>query len=141
MAEAINKSSHKEQLRVIMLDGITFGGFNIVDIKKLNEKTGLPVIVVIREEPDMKAIRKSLSRFDDSERRWSLIKKAGSIRRFEVRNKVLEGRKTIYYQKAGIDGYSSERIINLTAVNSVVPEPVRMAHIICSGVKNVRLRG
>ena len=50
-------------------------------------------------------------------------------------NKILKGRKIIYYQKAGIDEYASERIINLTAVNSLIPEPVRVAHIMCSALK------
>ena len=139
IAEAINNSSHKEQLRVIMLDGITFGGFNVVDIHKLNEKTGLPVIVVIRDKPDMKAIKKSLSKFHDSEKRWELIEKAGDVHRFEVKNKVLTGRKTIYYQRCGINEYMSEKIINLTSVNSVVPEPVRAAHLICSGFKERKI--
>ncbi len=135
IAKAINRSRHKEQLRIIMLDGITFGGFNIVDINKLYEKTKLPVIVVIRDKPDMKAIRKSLSKFKDSEKRWGLIEEAGEVRKFEVKNKVLKGRKTIYYQKAGIDEYTCESIINLTSVNSVIPEPVRVSHLICSGMK------
>lgn len=139
IAKAINRSKHKEQLRIIMLDGITFGGFNIADINRLYEKTKLPVIVVIKEKPDMKAIKKSLSRFKDSEKRWELIERAGSIREFEVKNKVLKGRKKIYYQNAGIDEYTCERIINLTAVNSVIPEPVRTAHLICNGLKGRRL--
>lgn len=140
IADAINASPHKKQLSVIMLDGITFGGFNIVDINKLYKKTELPVIVVIRDEPDMKAIKKSLLKFPDSERRWRLIEKAGEIRELEVKNKVLKGARTIYYQKSGIDEYACEKIINLTAVNSVVPEPIRVAHIICSGIKNATLR-
>ncbi len=140
IANAINASSHKSQLSVIMLDGITFGGFNIVDINELCEKTKLPVIVIIREKPDMKAIKKSLLKFTDSERRWRLIKRAGKIRGIEVKNKVLKGARTIYYQKAGVDEYACERIISLAAVNSVVPEPVRLAHIICSGIKDVILR-
>lgn len=138
IAEAINRSKHREQLRVIMLDGITFGGFNIVDIDMLHKKTGIPVIVVIREKPDLRAIHKSLSKFHDIEHRWQLIEKAGEIRKVDVKNKVLKGRRTIYYQKAGMEEYDAERIINLTAVNSVVPEPIRMAHIICSGIKNKR---
>jgi hypothetical protein len=136
ISDAINASSHKDQLSVIMLDGITFGGFNIVDIKRLREKTGIPVIVVIRDEPDMKAIKKALLKFPDSEKRWKLIEKAGEIRSLDVRNKVLKGTRTIYYQKAGLDEQACERIINLTAVNSAVPEPVRLAHIICSGIRN-----
>jgi hypothetical protein len=138
IAEAINKSKHKEQLRIIMLDGITFGGFNIVDIRKLHQKTRLPVIVVIREKPGMAAIKKCLSKFPDSKARWQLIEKAGKVRRLGVKNKVIKGMKTIYYQNAGIDTRTCERIIKLTSVNSVVPEPVRMAHIICSGLKGVK---
>jgi endonuclease V-like protein UPF0215 family len=140
IAETVNKSKHGEQLRIIMLDGITFGGFNIVDINSLYKKTGMPVIVVIRDNPDMAAIRKSLSKFADADERWNLIEKAGKIRKIEVKNKVLKGRRTMYYQHAGIEGHDCEKIINLTAVNSAVPEPVRMAHIICSGVKDAGIR-
>jgi len=135
IAKAVNSSKHREQLRLIMLDGITFGGFNIVDIEELHKKTRLPVIVVIRENPDMKSIEKSLSKFKDSERRWKLIKKAGRGKKMEVRNKVLKGRKTIYYQNRGIDDYTCEKIINLTAIHSVTPEPVRIAHLIASGFR------
>ncbi len=135
IAQAVSKSKHREQLRLIMLDGITFGGFNIVDIKKLYEKTGLPVMVIIREEPDLKSIEKSLLRFKDSGRRRELIRKAGKIKKAEVKNKVLKGRKTLFYQHVGIDAYECEKIINLTSIHSVTCEPVRIAHIIASGFK------
>ena len=36
LASMINSSPHCKQLRLIMLNGITLGGFNVVDIKKLN---------------------------------------------------------------------------------------------------------
>ena len=139
IADAVNESKHKEQLRIIMLDGITFGGFNVVDINALYEKTGLPVIVIIREKPNMHNIRKSLMKFTDAEERWKIIKKAGEIRKYEVRNRVLKGRKMLYYQTAGIDRYTSEKIINLTSLNSVVPEPLRVAHLICNGLKGVKI--
>ncbi len=135
LAKAVNSSKHREQLRLIMLDGITFGGFNIVDLDELHEKTKLPIIVIIREKPDMKSIEKSLSKFKDSGRRWNLIKKAGGVKKTEVRNKVLKGRKIIYYQKKGINDYTCEKIINLTAIHSVTPEPVRIAHLIASGFR------
>jgi endonuclease V-like protein UPF0215 family len=140
IAEAINKSRHKDQLRVMMLDGITFGGFNIVDIKELNKKTSLPVIAIISENPDIQAIKKSLLKFPDFKKRWRLIEAAGSINKLEVKNRVLKGRRMLYYQYAGIEKRDCENIINLTAVNSVIPEPLRTAHIICSGIKNIRLQ-
>ncbi|MGZ3798145.1 MAG: endonuclease dU, partial [Pseudobdellovibrionaceae bacterium] len=40
----INSSRHCKQLRVIMLNGITFAGFNVVNVKRLNFATDLPVI-------------------------------------------------------------------------------------------------
>jgi endonuclease V-like protein UPF0215 family len=135
LAKATNESRHREQLRLIMLDGITFGGFNIVDIGKLHEKTGLPVIVIIRQRPDMKSIEKSLSKFRDFGSRWELIKRAGEVKSFEVRNRVLKGRKAIYYQNRGLDDHTCEKIINLTAIHSVTPEPVRIAHLIASGFR------
>ena len=60
LIELINKSKFKSQLRCIFLDGIALGGFNIVDIKELNEKTKIPVIVVVRHKPDIGAIKKTL---------------------------------------------------------------------------------
>ena len=52
----ICESRNKAQLSVVMLDGISLGGFNIVDIQELSKQTSLPVIVVIRHEPDYKKI-------------------------------------------------------------------------------------
>jgi len=49
----ITSSPHYKQLRVIMLNGVTFAGFNIVNIKTLNAATKLPVITVTREKPDL----------------------------------------------------------------------------------------
>ena len=56
----IVKSPHFRQLRVIMLNGITFGGFNVVDIKALNELTALPVIVVSERKPNLAKIQLAL---------------------------------------------------------------------------------
>ena len=41
LADMINGSPHRHQLRLVMLNGVTFAGFNIVDIKKLYALTGL----------------------------------------------------------------------------------------------------
>jgi len=49
LSKMINSSKHKQQLKVIMLDGITLGGFNIVDIKKLYSEVKIPIIVINRK--------------------------------------------------------------------------------------------
>ena len=43
-----------------MLDGLAFGGFNLIDIQEVYEKTKLPVIVVVRDKPNLEEIKKAL---------------------------------------------------------------------------------
>lgn len=137
--ESIKKSNHYNQLRLIMLDGITFGGFNIADIERLSKETGLPVIVFINRKPDLKAIKKSLKRLEDSKERWKLLEKAGEIKSHEVRNSVLKERKEVFYQNYGISDAKTEEILDLTSVNSSTPEPVRIAHIFAHGLKDIKI--
>lgn len=60
IASMIIESPHRRQLRLVMLSGVTFGGFNLVDIKKLNSATGLPVLALTRNKPDLDAIHGAL---------------------------------------------------------------------------------
>lgn len=126
----IKNSKHYGQLRIIMLDGITYGGFNIVDIQELYRETGLPVIVVMRSYPDFERIKSALRHFSDGEVRWDIIKKAGEI------EKLVTGRNgtPVYIQKAGIGAKSAEKIIRLTSIRSSIPEPLRVAHLIATGI-------
>ena len=127
--DAVSRSKH-EDLRVIMLGGITFGGFNFVDIKKLNRETGLPVIVVVRRKTDMEKFRSAMKRVPDFEKRWKAVENAGEF--FEI---SLEGRgKSIYFQKAGLREEEARKIIKLTAKRGVIPEPLRIAHLIASAM-------
>jgi endonuclease V-like protein UPF0215 family len=60
IASMIKGSPHYKQLRVIMLNGVTIAGFNVVDIKRLNADTGLPVIAVTRDKPNFEEIHEAL---------------------------------------------------------------------------------
>ncbi len=130
LIEVINKSNHKEQLRVIMLDGITYAGFNVMDIEEIYKNTNLPVIVVMRDKPNFKKIRKALfNNFKDAEIRWRMIQKAGEIYKVAVRPA-----KYIYIQTKGIYLEDAINITRLSATRSLIPEPIRVAHIIARGV-------
>lgn len=120
----INKTKHKSQLQVIMLKGIALGGFNIVDIKRLNKKTKLPVIVVMRKKPNFLDIRKAIQNVNDHDKKWKLIKKAGKI------EKILN----LYVQSAGIEKDKIKDIINITCIHGNIPEPLRVAHLVASGI-------
>ncbi|MEM5875487.1 MAG: DUF99 family protein [Candidatus Aenigmatarchaeota archaeon] len=129
LTEMINKSGHKKQLKVIMLDGLTVGGFNVVDVEVLNKKTGLPVIVINRKYPDLKSIKSALIKhFDDWNIRWSIILKAGKIKKLGME------KFNIYYQNIGIGNEEAEEIITLSLKRAQIPEPLRIAHIIATGI-------
>lgn len=128
LVKLINSSRHKEQLKVVMFDGITLGGFNLVDIKELNEKTGLPVIVINRKKPDLKSVKKALKNFKDFEKRWKIVKKAGKIKSLKIRG------KRVYYQCKGLEDEEAEEIIKLSSTRSFIPEPLRVAHLIARAI-------
>ena len=47
----VTRSRHRGQIRVVMTDGLTLGGFNVIDGAEIFRRTGLPVISVTREAP------------------------------------------------------------------------------------------
>jgi uncharacterized protein len=128
IAFMINSSTHKRQLRLIMLNGITFGGFNIADIKKLHELTMLPVLALTRDKPDLNAIHKALRNLPQTEERWQMVFGAGQLH--EV---TCKGTK-LYLGLAGLTLTDAQKIVDLTAITSCFPEPLRVAHLIASGL-------
>jgi endonuclease V-like protein UPF0215 family len=130
MASMVINSPHCKQLRIIMLDGVTFAGFNVVDIRKLEAETGLPVIAVTREKPNFTEIREALRNLPDSEERWKAILNAGETIEVSTRNE----RERIYMQISGVHEEDAKKIVKLTATRSSIPEPLRVAHLVASGI-------
>lgn len=128
--EMINKSKFKSQLRCIFLDGIAVAGFNVIDVKKLSEKTKLPVIVVIRYYPDVEKIKKTLKNLK-MEKKIKLIEKAGEIHK--------AGK--IYVQLMNIDLEEAKKILEICSTRSYIPEPIRTAHLIGAGISMGESKG
>jgi len=122
------KARYKD-VRAIMLKGITIAGFNLVDIEKLNQDTGLPVVVVMRKIPDMSAIEKALTNLNFKTKRLEIIKKAGQIYEGKVQEK-----SDIFFQFKGIEEDDARELIRISSMHSNIPEPLRVSHIIATGV-------
>jgi len=130
IASMITSSPHYKQLRVIMLDGVTFAGFNIVDIKELNAITKLPIIAVTRDRPDLKGIQKALQHLSSPEKRWNAVMNAGEISEVNTREK---GEK-VYMEICGVLEEDARKILKLTSTRSSIPEALRVAHLVASGM-------
>ena len=126
--ESILNSRHKPQLKIIMLDGITVAGFNIIDLKELNEKTGLVVIAINRKIPDIKNVKNALKKFKNFKERWEKVKNAGKIRKCKLKGRF------VYYQCKGISNEEAEEIIRLSSTRGFIPEPLRVAHLIARAI-------
>ncbi len=130
IADMINRSKFKPQLQVIMLDGIAVGGFNVIDVQKLNKKTGLPVIVVMRDYPDLDKMKSVLKKIG-KEKKIKLLEKAGKIHRF----------CHIHIQKIGISLENATKMIKVCTTHSYIPEPIRVAHLIGGGIISGESKG
>lgn len=120
----ISSSRFKLQIAAIMLAGINFAGFNIVDVEKLHKKLKVPVVIVFRKKPNLKKINSALKVFRNSRKRISLIKKGGKIHSYN----------NIHFQCKGCKADVAKQLIKKTVVHSNMPEPARIAHIVASGV-------
>lgn len=130
IASMITRSPHYGQLRVIMLDGVTFAGFNVVNCPELFQMTGLPVIAITREKPDFDDIRNALKNLPFTEERWEAIKNADKIVGVTTRR----GESAIFMQVTGVEVSVARQVVKSTATRSNVPEALRVAHLIASGL-------
>lgn len=125
IAGVVRSSRFYPQLHAVLLQGIAFAGFNVVDLEALHRALDLPVIVVARRRPDLAAIRRALlDHVRGGAGKWRLIENAGPM-------EPLAG---LYVQRAGIDRAQTETLLKPLTFHSTVPEPLRTAHLIAGGI-------
>lgn len=134
IAEMIVKSPHMEQVRVIITNGLTFAGFNVVDITSLFDRSGIPVIAVADKKPDADEVKKALKNLSDWEKRWTSILNAGEMITVNTQRDL----NPLYVQIAGISKKDAVEIVVKSATRSRIPEPLRVAHLIASGLTHNR---
>ena len=126
--KALSRSRFLDQIRAVMIDGVTLAGFNVVDIGSLSERLDIPVITVTRDRPDMGSIRAALSKhFDDWEERLRAISGIPLVAMETDGN-------PIFISYVGTTEEEAARLVRNATVKGAVPEPIRMAHIIASGM-------
>lgn len=135
LIHTIKGSRFLEQARVIFIDGAALGGFNIVDLAELNTETGIPVISVSRDEPDLASIRAAMkAHLPDWKERMATIEKG-------VIYPVETDHNPIYVQAEGVDLQGVESYLKLFTIRGRIPEPIRISHIVSSGIVRGESRG
>lgn len=132
IAELVERSPFGEHAQVLLLGGITFAGFNVVDIHALRARLGLPVLVLARKKPRYRIIEETLlEKIPGGARKWALIEKAGPM-------EPCEG---LWVQRAGLELDAAAQVIGDLTIHGKLPEPVRIAHLVAGGFGDGISRG
>lgn len=121
----LSKSKFMAQVQVILVDGITLGGCNVVDLQQLNRELSIPAIGVMRRHPDLEKFRHVVHRLPESEKRWQKVLAAGPVHE-------LNG---FVFQVVGETPEVASRVLARLTDQGKVPEALRLAHLIGSAVK------
>ncbi|MFO0697000.1 MAG: DUF99 family protein [Polyangiales bacterium] len=132
IAELLERAGGAPHVRAILLRGITVAGFNVVDLEGLARATGRPVLTVMRRRPDLGAIREALlTKVPGGAAKWALVEAAPAI----------EPLGHVHVQRVGITPLEAERLLGSTTREGLVPEPLRVAHLVAGALVRGRSRG
>lgn len=112
-------------VKAILLDGASFGGFNMVDIDGLAQETGIACLSFTKGVPDLDAMHRALGNVPNAEGKRALL-----ARRRPETLRAADSSITISF--AGMNRDDALRTLALTTVRGHVPEPLRLAHMIAA---------
>lgn len=115
----------------VILAGVSFAGFNLIDAKAVFEEFEKPVIVVARTKPNNVAVKNALlQHFEDWKARWGVIEKLGPI--YEIVS--MPNEPPIYTEIIGANLNWASNLIRKLSTCCRIPEPVRVARLIARGL-------
>lgn len=125
LTRLVKQSKFGAHLQLVLLQGVALAGFNVIDVPRLHEALGVPVLVVARHAPRPQAMRRALlERIPGGARKWAMVERLGPM----------EPVGAVHVQRVGLSRAEAEAVIAATALNGSIPEPLRTAHLIAGGI-------
>jgi len=124
----------RKDVNVIFLNGCIISWFNVIDLKKVYEKVGLPLLCVTYEESE--GLEKYFKEyFKDWEERFDIYLRNGEREKIEIKTG-----KTVFTRSLGLEKDEVKRILDKFTLDGAIPEPLRVARLLANSVlKNFRL--
>jgi len=125
IARMVAGSKFHAQLNMVLTDGITVAGFNMIDIAALSESLQIPCVAVMRSLPNLEGFFDAMEHVDNKQQRVDVTEKAGEIYSL--------GR--FHFQVAGCPPEMAAEALERVTDNGDVPEALRLAHLIGAAVE------
>jgi endonuclease V-like protein UPF0215 family len=125
LVDLLARSKFLPQLHLVLLDGIAFGGFNVVDLPGLSAALSLPCLAVMRRPPDLAAVEAALRHLPRAGARLALLRRAGPIQRAGG----------FVFQVQGAEPADAAAALARLTDRGAVPEPLRLAHLVGAAVQ------
>ncbi len=137
--QLVRRTGGLDGLHAILLDGAVVGGFNVVDLDRIQRAFRVPVVAVTYAPPDFTKIRAALRTWfgRDARRRWELLRRH---RLYAVPPPA----PPVLLTAVGCRRADAVRLLRRTVVRGHRPEVLRLAHLIASagdGRRNRRVMG
>ena len=120
----------EKHIQYVLTDTITFGGFNIINLEEVYNKTLKPIIAVTETKVNLDNVNQALlKRFPDTyKKKFQNIINAGNL--FESEILTAGGYSKIFFHYKGISLNEVDILFEKVCIDSKIPEPIRIAHII-----------
>ncbi|MBU2704869.1 DUF99 family protein [Zooshikella marina] len=125
VAEQLINSTFYPHIHVLLFDGISMAGLNIIDLPLLTKWLARPCISVMRELPNMRAIQTALTHLSDTHQRFATMCKAGNIHKSG----------DFYFQVQGTSPGIAAATLHRLSDQYNMPEALRIAQLIGAAVK------
>ncbi|MBD2484734.1 DUF99 family protein [Planktothrix sp. FACHB-1365] len=112
------------QLHLVLIDGIGFGGFNLIDLPELADRLQKPCVTVMRHYPNFNKIEQAIYHLSEPEKRLQYLKKAGTIYTYPP----------FFFQVCGENPDIIRLALSRITDCGNVPEALRLAHLIGAAI-------
>lgn len=120
IVEALAGKKFLPQIHLVLLDGIAFGGLNLVDLPRLAKELQRPCVSVMRKLPDLPAMERVAARLPRPEARLRVLRRAGPIH--------VSG--SFIFQVQGAEPRETAVALGRLTDTGRVPEALRLAHLV-----------
>ena len=131
LADWVSGLRARASLQAVVLGGITIAGLGVVDVAEFARRIGAPVLVVTRRQPRDDQLALAL-------RAAGLAERIVTVERAPRARRISQG---LYLACAGTEHTEATRIVRATLRKALLPEPLRLAHLVARAIVSGESRG